>query len=153
MHVSDANLSISVSQNRVRSAILKYSPFDWDAGYVRIQQYTGMRIIRMYLVDQIVDKGRILHVEYLGENSRLDDYRTESNLKYFQDMYTSFLLRYAFCEYWMDCVQHIVNLLGAAQVDAELDRILKTEYDPEYYAMLMRRREELGYRAAPDLRL
>ena len=153
MHVSDANRSISVSKNIVRSNILDYTPFDWDAGYVRIQQYTATRIIRMYLVDQIVDKGRILHVEYLGENARLDDYRTESNLKYFQDMYTSFLLRYALGQHWMDCVQHIVHLFGAAQVDAELDRILKTEYDPEYYAMLMHRREELGYRAAPDLRL
>ena len=153
MHVSDANSNMSVSQNSVRSAILKYTPFDWDAGYAMIQQYTAVQIIRMYLVDQIVDKGRILHVEYFGENARLDDYRTESNLKYFQDLYAAYLLGCALCQHWMDCVQHVVNLFGAAQVDAELDRILKTEYDPEYYAMLMHRREELGYRAAPDLRL
>ena len=153
MHVSDANRSISVSKNIVRSNILDYTPFDWDTGYVRICHYTALRMIRIYLVDQIVDKDRILHVEYLEENAKLSEYRTDENLKYFQDMYTSFLLRYALGQHWMDCVQHFVNLLGAAQVDAELDRILKTEYDPEYYAMLMHRREELGYRAAPDLKL
>lgn len=153
MHVSDANHSISVSQNHVKSKILNYTPFDWNAGYVIFQQFTAMRLIRMYLVDKIINKGTILHVEYLEENARLDDYRTEPNLNYLQDMYASFLLRYTVGQHWMDCVQHIVNFLGAAQVDAELDRILKTEYDPEYYAMLMHRREELGYRAAPDLRL
>lgn len=153
MHVSDANRSISVSLNSVRSAILKYSPFDWGDEYVRVYHYTSLRMIRIYLVDQIVNKSIILHVEYLEENARLYEYQTESTLKYLQDMYASFLLRYALGQHWMDCVQHIVNLLGAAQVDAELDRILKTEYDPEYYAMLMHRREELGYRAAPDLKL
>lgn len=153
MPVSDVNSNISVSKNIVRSNILDYTPFDWNTGFVKICHYTAMQITRLYLVDLIVDKGRILHVEYLEENARLDDYRTESNLKYFQDLYAAFLLRFTLGQHWMDCVQHVVNLLGATQVDAELDRILKTEYDPEYYAMLMHRREELGYRAAPDLRL
>ena len=153
MHVSDANRSNSESKNIVRSNILDYTPFDWNAGFVIFQQFTAMRLIRMYLIDQIVDNGRILHIECLEENARLDDYRTESNLKYLQNLYASFLLKYTLGQHWMDCVQHVVNLLGAAQVDAELNRILKTEYDPEYYVMLMHRKEELGYRAAPDLRL